>query len=277
MTTIVTDSTADLSREMAASLGVTVIPLHVSINDQTFTDGVDIDMPTLFSLVEKTGQLPTTAAPSAGAFSQAFSAPGDIVSINISSKLSATYQNALLAAGDEAGKRIRVIDSLNITSGMAMLVMKAVELARRGMPAAEIESNVQDLLLKVRVIILLDTLEYLYKGGRCSAIQRFAGSLLKIRPILEVSHDGTIGLLENSRGTRKKALDTLLGLMEKDLPQINMQRVFVTSTGCHEDAAYLADGIRKLCTPQELHTTLAGAVISSHCGPGTIGIIYMLR
>lgn len=120
-------------------------------------------------------------------------------------------------------------------------------------------------------------MEYLYKGGRCSAIQALVGSFLKIRPVIEVRPDGTLGVKDKVRGTRQKALGLLLANLEADLPALDRHRIFVTPTGCAADADYLVEEIRRLAAPDEVCVTVAGAVIASHCGPDTIGILYMLK
>jgi DegV family protein with EDD domain len=120
-------------------------------------------------------------------------------------------------------------------------------------------------------------MEYLYKGGRCSALQAVVGSVLKIRPIIEVRPDGTMGVKEKARGTRQKGLQSMLDDFAAHLPELDRKRVFITHTGCDADAELLRQEIARLADPQEIRTTLAGSVISSHCGPDTIGILYMVK
>lgn len=273
---IVTDSTSDLSPEMISQYQVGIIPLAVFIQGKTYRDKLEITLAELFHSVETTGQLPKTSAPPIAEFLPHFDHADEVIFIGISSKLSATIQNAVLTA-DELGKRVRVIDSLNLSTGIGQLVMLAAEMREHGCSAAEIEAGVRAAIPRVRTSFTIDTLEYLYKGGRCSAMQSVVGSLLKIRPVIEVLPDGTLGVKERLRGSRAKTLASMIETFRKDLPQIDLHRVFITHTGCHVDAEYLRLELQKIAPIEELAVTLAGSVIGSHCGPNTIGIIYMLK
>jgi DegV family protein with EDD domain len=277
MVRIVCDSTCDLGQELAARFGVTVVPLTVIHDGREYKDGVDLDTPGLFALVQQTGHLPTTAAPSAGEFAQAFDDPDETICITISSKLSASNQNAHMAAAERPAGQSWVLDSLNLSTGIGLLVLKAAELRDQGRSAAEIGRAVQEAGPKVRTSFVIETMEYLHKGGRCTALQALVGSLLKIRPVIAVRPDGTLGVKDKIRGTRKKALDSLLADLEADLPELDRHRIFVTHTGCDADAEYLAGEVRRIAAPEEVYITTAGAVIASHCGPDTIGILYLLR
>ena len=128
---------------------------------------------------------------------------------------------------------------------------------------------------RVHTSFIIDTLDYLYMGGRCSAMENVVGSLLKIRPIIEVRPDGTLGVKEKTRGTRKKALGSMLADFEAHLSQVDLHRVFVTHTGCDADAAFLKEELLKIAPIEEVCITQAGATVASHCGPDTIGILYL--
>ncbi len=277
MVRIITDSTADLSPELVARHKVQVIPLAVSIGDEVFTDGPELPPQRLFELVRSTGQMPKTAAPAVGEFIRAFQGPGEPLYIGLSNKLSATFQNARLAAAEVGPGRVRIVDSLNLSTGIGLLVLRAADLRDQGLSAAEIEQAIQSAVPLVRTSFVVETMEYLYKGGRCTALQSVMGSLLKIRPVIEVRPDGTIGVKEKTRGTRKKALDSMLLDLQKHLPELDRRRVFVTHSGCDEDAEFLKQEITRLAAPDEVLVTTAGAVISSHCGPDTIGILYCAK
>ena len=276
MIQIFCDSTADLGKELPARFGIHVVPMTVIHAGHEYKDGVELDTTALFARVQETDQLPTTSAPSAGDFVQAFDLDGEHVCITISSKLSAANQNARLASAEHAG-RIRVIDSLNLSSGIGLLVLLAADLRDQGKSVDEIEQAVLAAVPKVHTSFIVETMEYLYKGGRCTAVQALVGSLLKIRPVIAVRPDGSLGVKDKLRGTRKKALDALLADLEGNLPYLDRQRIFVTHTGCDADAAYLAEEIKRLAAPVEVLVTTAGAVVASHCGPDTIGILYLLK
>lgn len=277
MITIMTDSTADLGGGIAQNHRIAVIPLAVNLDGRTYKDGVEIDQQRLFELIARGGKLPTTAAPSVGEFLTFFQQAEEGIYISISSKLSASYQNACLAARELGGSRVRVIDSLNLSSGIGLLALRAADFRDEGLSLDEIEQKIRSLVPCVRTAFILETLDYLYKGGRCNALQALASSVLKIRPLIYVQPDGTLGVGEKNRGKRVKALETLLERFAKQVEQIDLRRVFVTHAACPEDAAYLAEKLRQIASPDEVLINEAGSVISSHCGPGTIGILYLLK
>lgn len=277
MIDLTTDSCSDLSHEIIQNRNIRVIPLQVFINNQNLKDG-EVTPQQLFKMVEESGNLPKTAAPSIAEFAEFFKAPGETIYIGISSKLSATVPNSLLAL-DLLGsdKKVYIIDSLNLSTGIGLLVLKAADLRDAGWSAQEISEEIKRWVPKVRTSFIIDTMEYLYKGGRCTALQAIVGSVLKIRPIIEVRQDGTLGVKEKIRGGRMKGLNSMLEDFKSHLPDVDPKRVFVTHTGCDEDAAYLVDEIRKTGAVEEILVTTAGATISSHCGPNTIGILFMVK
>lgn len=277
MVDITTDSCADLSRDLITNRNIRVIPLQVFIENQNLKDG-DISSAELFSRVQTSGSLPKTAAPAVAEFARFFDVPGETIFIGISSKLSATMSNSRLALDLlDAQKKVQLVDSLNLSTGVGLLTLKAADLRDQGLDAAEIVESVRQLIPKVRTSFIIDTMEYLYKGGRCTALQAIFGSVLKIRPVIEVRQDGTLGVKDKLRGGRQKGLNALVKDFIAHRDQLDLTRVFITHTGCDGDAAYLADVIRKSVPVEELLITTAGATISSHCGPNTIGIMYALK
>lgn len=273
---IVTDSTSDLNPEMIQKYNIGVVPLVVTVQEKTYRDQLDINIEELFRSVKETGQLPKTAAPAVTEFLRLFDQPGEVIFIGISSQLSATVQNAILAA-ETLGKLVRVIDSLNLSTGAGHLVMLAAELREQGCNADEIERAVRATIPKLRSSFTVDTLDYLYKGGRCTAIESVMASLLKIRPVIEVKPGGTLGVKDKLRGSRGKALQSMLQAFQADLEHMDLHRVFITHTGCHADAEYLRAEIARMAPIEALDITLAGCVIASHCGPDTIGILYRVK
>lgn len=278
MINILTDSCSDLTPDLKKQHNIYSIPLSVYVNDRVYKDGVDITPPELFQFVEESGRLPKTSAPSLAEFTQLYqSAPGELIFIGISSKLSATVQHATAAAQSLPDRSIRVVDSLNLSTGIGLLVLKAADLRSQGMSSEEIAKTLGCAVEKVRTSFVIDTLEYLYLGGRCSAMQNIFGSLLKIRPVIEVRKDGTLGVKEKIRGSRKHTLNTILEDFRNNLERIDLQRVFITHTGCKEDAQYLRSELSTMAPIQEILITTAGATIASHCGPNTIGVLYSLQ
>ncbi|HWQ46938.1 MAG TPA: DegV family protein, partial [Longilinea sp.] len=276
MIDITTDSCNDLSQELLDRFKIRAIPLQVIINDKAYKDGVDISIDKLFQYVDQTKQLPKTSAPSIQEFIDFFSAETeDSIFISISSQLSATNANAKLSSQSVQNKKVHIIDSLNLSTGIGLLVCKAAELRDKGLSADEILKEVEATIPRVRTSFVIDTLEYLYMGGRCSAMQNVVGSILRIRPIIQVRPDGTLGIKEKITGARKKALDAILSDFAKHKDKADLQRVFVTHTGCADDAEYLRNSLLNIAPIQYVYITTAGATIASHCGPNTIGILYL--
>lgn len=273
---IMTDSCADLSQELLEKHQIRSIPLQIFINNQNYHDG-DLSIHQLFDMVSQTGQLPKTSAPSIKEFVDFFTPADRGIYIGISSKLSATIQTSRLALAELDGQDIRVIDSLNLSTGIGMLALLAADLRDAGLSLDEIAVEVEQTIPKIRTSFIIDTMDYLYKGGRCTALQAFFGSMLKIRPVIEVRTDGTLGVKDKIRGTRQKGLQSLLNDFRSNLDAVDRHRVFVTCTDCPEDAEYLKTELLKIAPIGEVLITTAGATIASHCGPGTIGILYRLK
>lgn len=272
---ILTDSCSDLSPDLIAQFHIEQIPLNVFVNNQSYLDNVNITRRDLFDFVDRTGVLPKTSAPTVEAMHKFLDRDGEIIFIPISSALSATYQTAVLVKNNLPNRSINIIDSRNLSTGIAHLVIQALEFRDKGATSTEIISKVEALIPNLHTSFVIDTLDYLYLGGRCSAMQHVVGSLLKIRPVIEVTQDGTLGIREKIGGARKKALNSLLEDFRQHLSSLDLHRVFITHTGCDEDANYLANELQKMAPIENLNITLAGATISSHCGPNTIGILYI--
>jgi len=274
---IYTDSCADLSTSLLEKYDIHVIPLKVFIDGENIRDG-DISTAALFERVQQSGQLPKTSAPSLADFITRFTeTPNDVLFVGISSKLSATVETAILAANEIQTKKVLVVDSLNLSTGIGLLVLKAADLRAQDKTLEETADILRASTDKVRSSFVIDTMDYLYKGGRCSGLQALAGSLLSIRPIIFVYPDGTMNVRHKIRGARMKALNTLLSDLQADLGKLDLERAFVTHTGIPEDANYLREQLQALSPLKAVHETIAGATISSHCGPGTIGVLYMLK
>jgi DegV family protein with EDD domain len=280
---IMTDSTADLGRELVARYGVTVVPLAVVFGQDAYRDGVDIDTKRLFELVEQNKQLPKTSSPSPevfrSVFEEAVADGGQALYIGISSKFSASVQNAALAAGTFPEGQVHVFDSANLSTGIAHLVLYACDLVSQGRQMGEILRLLEAARPKVRTSFKLDRLDYMHMGGRCTGVQALLSSVLKIRPVISVVDGGMI-VAGKVRGSSRKSLDWMMDRFEEDVRQglVREDRVFLTHTGVHEDAVYMAECVREIMPAmKEIFETPAGSVIGSHCGPGTIGILYILN
>ncbi len=276
---IMSDSTCDLSQSIIDEYNIKIVPLYVSFNDETYKDRVNITTEKLYDLVDKKGILPKTSAPSAGVFHEFFKPyideGYDIVYIGISSKLSSTLQSAYIAASEFEEGRIQIVDSLNLSTGVGLLVLKAAKFASLGDNSATIAEKVKNIVPKIETAFVIDTMDYLYKGGRCSGIANFVGTILKIKPIIHVVDGGMI-VGAKPRG-RKKAYKLLLDKIYADKDKLDNDFVMVTHSLNYEAAKYLTNEINNNLNIESVYETTAGCVISSHCGKGTIGILYVTK
>lgn len=273
---IVIDSTTDLPAQAAEQ--VKIVPLTIHFGEQQYVSGVDIDARSFYEKLVESDVLPTTSQPTPAAFADAFQAAveaGDeVVCITISSKLSGTFQSASIAAMDFPGK-VFVVDSRTVTLGCGILTQYALDLAKQGISARELAERVEKKREKVRLLALLDTLEYLKKGGRISATVAFAGGLLNIKPVICVA-EGEVKLLGKARGFRQGS-NLLVQQIEKaggvdfDLP------VLLGYTGLSdamlkkymEDSAQLWQG-----RVDSLPVSIVGSVVGTHAGPGAVAVAF---
>lgn len=277
---IFTDSTCDLTPEILKENDISIVPLYVTFDKETYKDGIEISTEELYKKVSKTGRLPKTSASPPSDFYNAFKPfideGYDIVYIGISSKLSSTLQNAKIAASEFPEGRIEIVDSMNLSTGIGLLVLKAVDYVKEGLGAKEVAERVRKKVPKVKTAFVIDTLEYLYKGGRCNALQNFFGGILKIKPIVKVV-DGIMILGQKSRGKRQKALDIMLANVLSDKDNIELDRIMVTHSMGKKDALKLKEQLESALDVEKVYITNAGCVISSHCGPKTVGILYISK
>ena len=271
------DSTCDLSPEQLSRYDIGIIPLYISLGDESMKDGVEITAQTIFDYVSKTGQLPKTAAPSVADYLDFFrerqtSSNDILIHFTISSKFSSSYQNACIAAAEF--ENVTVIDSQNLSTGHGHAVMEAAVMKERGAPAEDIVKHVREIIPKIRASFVVDRLDYLYKGGRCSGVAALGANLLKLKPCIEVVN-GEMKVGKKYRGTIDKVLplytaDKLTGKkMKKDL-------IFITHTGCSKEIVEsVRNKINELYAFDEIVETVAGSTITSHCGQNTLGVLYI--
>jgi len=276
---ITCDSTCDLSPELYNRYGICVIPMSVAMGDKLCRDGVDVTPEDLFSYVEETGKLPTTSAISVGEyedFFRPFVEDGyEVVHINLSSELSSSHQNARLAA-QELGN-VYVVDSRSLSTGSGHLVILAAELACAGYDGAYIARSLEDMKGHLDVSFVLQTLDYLHKGGRCSGMARFGANMLKLRPEI-VMENGTLHVGKMYRGSMEKTiLDYIRGRLENE-KTVNYDRIFVTHSGVPAEIVEKAVALVKELRPfEEVIVTVAGSTISCHCGPACIGVLFFRK
>ena len=278
---IITDSTCDLTKELLEKYDITVIPLYVNFKETSFKDGVTIDTSLLYQKVEEYQMLPKTAAITIvdfmTVFSQYIKEDYDIIYTGISKALSSTYNNAVITANEIDPDRISVIDSMNLSTGIGLNLLRIAKLRDEGKNLAEITEDITNYRLKVKSQFAIPTLDYLYKGGRCSGLTNLVGKVFKIKPIIEV-RNGKMSVGPKPRGKMINALNTLLEMIKKDLNNLELENVFITHSLNYEDASYLETELKKFLPSEvKLYNTCAGCVISSHCGKGTIGILYVVK
>ncbi len=277
---IISDSTCDLSRELIEKNDIEIIPLYVKLGDNTLRDGVEVTPDDIYSYVEANGELPTTSAPNPGNFSDVFtewtSKGYAVVHINISSDFSGSYQNACVAAC-EVGN-VYVVDSRNLSTGQGLVVLHAAALARDGASPEEIKRSCDDLVSRVEASFVVDSIDYLYKGGRCSAVAALGANLLRLKPCIEVI-DGKMTSSKKYRGSIEKVIMNYVCDRLSNRDDIVYDRIFITHTKCDPKTVKEVEGlVRKLC-PQfkEITETVAGCTITSHCGPKTLGVLFVRK
>lgn len=275
---IISDSTCDLSKELIEKYDIGIVPLFVSIGSDTYFDGVDLNTTKMYEEVEAKKILPKTAAASPGNFIEMFETylkQGlQIVYVGIGSKFSATFQSATLAKQSLESDDIFLVDSMNLSSGSGLLVLKATSFREKGMSAKKIAEKLTTLVPKVRSQFVIDTLEYLYKGGRLNALSNFMGTMLKIKPIIKVV-EGSMAVGKKARGNVRHGIDLMISDLERMKDNLDMEFCMITHSFADLVVPYTKEQIESRFQFLNLFETNAGCVISSHCGKGTIGILYL--
>ncbi|MCH5352426.1 MAG: DegV family protein [Acutalibacter sp.] len=273
---ITADSTCDLTPELVKKYGIIITPLAVNCGSESYRDGVDITPDVLYEKIAASGQLASTAAVNTQEYSDVFSAAlrdhDAVIHFTISSAMSACYQNACAAAKEL--ENVWIVDSRNLSTGIAHLVLDACEMASEGTAAAEIFKELELRKEKLDVSFVVDTLEYLRKGGRCTAVAAIGANLLKLHPCIFVK-DGEMGVGKKYRGKLTDCLTAYVKDRLADPNTIDTRRIFITDSGIDESIrASVEKEVRKLVSFDEIIHTRAGCTVSSHCGPGTLGILY---
>lgn len=277
---ITSDSTCDLSQELIEKYDIGILPLYVSMGEKTGSDGVDITPDDIYDHVAKTGVLPQTAAPNLGNFLEFFAKWHDegytIVHFNISSEFSSSYHNACLAA-EELGD-VYVVDSRNLSTGQGLVVLHGAELLAQGKSAEEIKRECDLIATKVEASFVVDSIDYLYKGGRCSAMAALGANLLKLKPCIDVL-DGKMDSNKKYRGLIDRVILTYVEDRLKGRDDIRFKRIFITHTKCNPEVVKkVREKIIELCPDfEEILETTAGCTITSHCGPNTLGVLFIRK
>lgn len=282
MVKIISDSTCDLSAELVAQYDIDILPLHILLGDEEFEDGKTITPDEIYSWSDEHKTTPKTSAPSLAETIELFrpyvEEGCEIVCFSISNSMSTSGNVMRLAAGElEAENRITVIDSANLSTGIGLLVIEAAIMAKNGHSASEIASVMETLKPNVRASFVVDTLTYLYRGGRCNAVAAMAGGVLKLHPKIVVEN-GAMDATKKYRGKINSVIMSYVKDMETDLKAARPDRVFITHSGC--DAATVESVrsyLESLGVFHEILETRTGGVVSSHCGPGTLGVLFIAK
>ena len=276
---ITCDSTCDLTQELYEKYNVAVMPLGVTLGDELHYDGVDVSAQEIFAYVEETGKLPKTSAASIGEYMELFQQYTEqgytVIHISISSELSSSYQNACLAA-EEIG-HVHVVDSHNLSTGSGYLAIMAAELMAEGLGAEEIVAKLDEAKAKLDVSFVLQTLDYLKKGGRCSSIVALGANMLSLRPEIEVD-DGKMHVGRKYRGKMERSICDYVKGRLAGREDVDLKRIFVTHSYVPDEVVQKVIALVKELHPfTEVIETKAGCTISCHCGPACLGVLFFKK
>ena len=276
---ISTDSTADLPLELIEKHNIRVVPLGVEMGGNLYRDGVDVTADDLYAFHEETGEIAHTSAFNIGEYEDHFSAlveeGYDVVHIGLADFLSCTFHNAQLASEDM--ENVYVVNSKRLSTGIGLLVLKGVELAQQGKSAKEIYEELVELAYHVDASFVVDTLDYLHAGGRCSGVAKFGANLLKIKPQIVV-YDDKLDTGKKYRGKITACRAQYMQDQLHDIDDVYLDRVFITHSGMPQEEIDLAvSQLKEIADFKEVLVSRAGCVISCHCGPGTMGILFLRK
>ncbi len=276
---IASDSTTDLSLDLIEKNNIKILPLTVSLGEEHYKDGVDIHPDAIYAHYEENKQLPKTAAlniSECSDFFRAFVSEGySVVFFSISSSMSSSYHNACLAAEDF--ENVYVVDTKNLSTGGGLLVLSACDMVKEGKSAQEIAEACSLLTDCVSASFVIDSLEFLHKGGRCSALAAFGANLLKLKPCIVVKN-GKMGVSKKYRGAFSKVLTEYISDQVAEYEDIDLSRAFVTHAGCDEEIVNACvEKVKELAPFEEVYVTRAGCTVSSHCGKNTLGVLFIKK
>ncbi|MBQ2642856.1 MAG: DegV family protein [Eubacterium sp.] len=280
MIRIVSDSTCDLSEELLTKYNVEIIPLFVRMGDDERRDGVDVTIDELYKWSDENNTTPQTAAPSiedvADVLKKYKEAGDDVIVFTVSASMSSSNQVVKLAADSiDYEDHVYAIDSMNLSTGIGLQIIEAAQEIEKGRSFEEVISYIEDLREKVRASFVVDTLTYLHRGGRCSATAALVGSMLKIKPKIVVE-DGKMDASKKYRGPLKRVLLQYVDDMKDELLKAKPERVFITHSTCKPEIVdVVREYLENLDYFEEIIETKAGSVISSHCGPGCLGVLFI--
>jgi len=275
------DSTCDLGPELVEKYDVKIYPLHVLVDGEPHSDGVDITPDDIYATYEEKGILPKTAAVAPAEYIDFFKpyvdAGCEVIHIGLGSALSSSHNNCRLASTELDG--VYAVDSCNLSTGSGLLVIEAAERIAKGMAAADIVKELEEIKGRISASFVINDLEFLHKGGRCSALAMFGANVLKLKPSIKVDNScGSMGVDKKYRGTLDKALSDYVADQLKDRTDIDTRRIFITHSGISDERIALVKGlVEEYGDFGEILITRAGCTISSHCGPNTLGVLFITK
>lgn len=275
------DSTCDLSPELIEKYHVHIKPLHIILEDKSHDDGVDITPDQIYDIYREKKILPTTSAVNVEEYKEMarpfIEAGNDVIHINLGSGISTSHNSCRIAAEETPG--LYCIDSGNLSTGMGLVVIAAAERIAAGMPVEQIVSEVQEFTHHVEASFVIDTLEFLHKGGRCSTLAMLGANLLKLKPCIEVNNaDSSMTVGKKYRGTLDKALLDYVKDRLEGRTDIRTERIFITHSGISDERVEMVKkAIQQYQHFDEILVTRAGCTVSSHCGPNTLGILFVRK
>lgn len=276
------DSTCDLNSGLKQKYLVNYYPYHIILGEKQYLDNVDIFPDDLYEAYRKKHILPKTAAIGMGEYYEYFKKwvdeGYDVVHLNLGSAISAAHQNCKLAA--ESLGHVYPIDSCSLSTGTGLLVIEAAERIAKGMPARQIQQEVSALTKKAHASFILDTLEFMHAGGRCSAVTALGANLLHLKPCIEVDNKngGSMNVGKKYRGDLDKVLEQYVKNKLENRDDLKLDRIFITHSGISEERIELVRKlIQKLADFREIHVTRASCTISCHCGPNTLGVLFLTK
>ena len=275
---ITADSTCDLSGELVQRYDLGIMPLHVVLGEKTCRDGVDITPRDIFAYVKETGVLPKTGAPSAEEYTEFFTGNlkgfDALIHFNISSKASSSHDNAKIASGGFGGK-VFAVDSEALSTGQGLLVLKACDLAAEGKSPKEIVETVNALRPKVNTSFVPDVLDFLHKGGRCSLATLIGAKALRLHPLIAMK-EGQLHAAKKYMGGMKGCLKAYIKDLAEKYPRYDARRCFITHSCCEPELVEMVKAqVKETFAFEEVLETFAGSVVTSHCGKGTLGVLFI--
>ena len=276
---ITSDSTSDLSLELRERYNIQILPMGIILGDKLYSDGIDINPDMIYEHHAKTGELPKTNAvnieTAMNFFKPLVDAGKTVIHFSISSEMSSSFNNSRMAA-EEVGN-VYVIDSRNLSTGSGILILTAAEMTASGMEAEKIVEELNRIIPCVDASFVIDSLEYLHKGGRCSALAMLGANLLKLKPLIQVKN-GVMGVGKKYRGKFPEVLKAYVADQLGDCSDVELDRIFVTHAGVDPELVNeIVEQVKAAADFKEVFMTRAGCTISSHCGANTLGILFIRK